>query len=56
MDLTELELEFGPILLKNKPEIFIDMIPNEYDKLIRYNVSKKQSIESYDKDSDVASE
>jgi hypothetical protein len=32
------------------------MIPNEYDKLIRYNVPKKQSIESYDEDSDVASE
>ena len=47
------------ILDKYKPLVeddLIDMIPNEYDKLIRYNVPKKQSIESYDKDSDVASE
>lgn len=47
------------ILDKYKPLVeddLIDMIPNEYDKLIRYNVPKKQSIESYDKNSDVASE
>ena len=47
------------ILDKYKPLVeddLIDMIPNEYDKLIRYNVPKKQSIKSYDKDSDVASE
>ncbi len=33
MDLTELELEFGPILLKNKPEIFINNIKKKYEQL-----------------------
>ena len=36
------ELFFGPILLKNKPELFIDSINRELEILSRYDKSNKE--------------